>query len=194
MEAKLTGYDRSPDYGGPEPNWRRLGAAVAVATLLLVLLFSALAGAETLTGTVDKIVDGDTFWICEDNACHKIRLCGIDAPEKGKISDFWLSDNFGYDADMNYAEAALKLMVERGKTVRCVPVGEGTICDGRSQAKNGDRVVAQCFTKNLDGDEFDLSGALVDARLAGDWVKFSGGHYARRGFGHVCPAGHRPKR
>ena len=82
MEAKLTGYDRSPDYGGPEPNWRRLGAAVAVATLLLVLLFSALAGAETLTGTVDKIVDGDTFWICEDNACHKIRLCGIDAPER----------------------------------------------------------------------------------------------------------------
>jgi endonuclease YncB( thermonuclease family) len=25
--------------------------------------------------------DGDTLWICDDIACHKIRLCGTDVPE-----------------------------------------------------------------------------------------------------------------
>jgi endonuclease YncB( thermonuclease family) len=37
--------------------------------------------AAEFSGSVDKIADGDTFWVCDTTACHKIRLCGIDAPE-----------------------------------------------------------------------------------------------------------------
>ena len=39
------------------------------------------ANAADITGTPGKIVDGDTLWVCDQTACHKIRLCGIDAPE-----------------------------------------------------------------------------------------------------------------
>ena len=35
-------------------------------------------------------------------------------------------------------------MIE-GKTIHCLQVGEGTVCDGRSKPNNRDRVVAQCF-------------------------------------------------
>jgi endonuclease YncB( thermonuclease family) len=35
----------------------------------------------SIIGTACKISDGDTLWICDETACHKIRLCGIDAPE-----------------------------------------------------------------------------------------------------------------
>ncbi len=35
-------------------------------------------------------------------------------------------------------------MVE-GKEVRCIQVGGGTPCDGRSRPTNRDRIVAQCF-------------------------------------------------
>lgn len=38
--------------------------------------------ADTLTGKVVGIADGDTITILEGNTTHKIRLMGIDAPEK----------------------------------------------------------------------------------------------------------------
>jgi hypothetical protein len=36
----LSGYDKSPDYGGPEPTWR--GTIIEVAVILAVLLGVAL--------------------------------------------------------------------------------------------------------------------------------------------------------
>ncbi len=60
---------------------RAINLALAALSLLLAeSLTTSVFGAE-MTGKVDKVVDGDTFWICDPNACHKIRLCGIDAPE-----------------------------------------------------------------------------------------------------------------
>lgn len=40
-------------------------------------------------------------------------------------------------------------MVE-GKEVRCIQVGGGTPCDGRSRPTNRDRIVAQCFVGDRD--------------------------------------------
>lgn len=49
--------------------------------LLLALVFSA--SAETIAGRVVNIADGDTITVLDDDKVqHKIRLAGIDAPEK----------------------------------------------------------------------------------------------------------------
>ena len=55
-------------------------------TLLLALLIThCLAQAGTLTGRVVRVTDGDTIVVLGlDNAQHKIRLTGIDAPERGQ--------------------------------------------------------------------------------------------------------------
>jgi len=44
-------------------------------------------------------------------------------------------------------------------TVACTPVGEGTVCGGRSNRRSGNRLVAQC---SVDGD--DIAAELVPAR------------------------------
>lgn len=127
----------------------------------------AAADAAEISGSVDKVVDGDTFWLCEETVCHKIRLCGIDAPERG-------------EAGYRRAGEALASMV-KDKTVRCIQVGGGTPCDGRSKPTNRGRIVAQCFAS-----QSDIAGELVRGGFACDWVKFSGGHYSQAGTGATC--------
>jgi endonuclease YncB( thermonuclease family) len=58
--------------------------------LVLVALpsfsFAAKPEPYTLTGKVVKIADGDTLTVLDGaNAQHKIRLAGIDAPEKARL-------------------------------------------------------------------------------------------------------------
>jgi len=53
--------------------------------LLLALLWVLPAPAATLTGRVTRVVDGDTLVVLsEGQAQHKIRLAGIDAPERAQ--------------------------------------------------------------------------------------------------------------
>ncbi len=48
-----------------------------------LLFLSIAASADTLTGKVVKITDGDTLYVLDANYKeHKIRLAGIDAPER----------------------------------------------------------------------------------------------------------------
>jgi endonuclease YncB( thermonuclease family) len=57
--------------------------AVRVITLFLLVFLSLAALADTLTGKVVKITDGDTLYVLDANYKeHKIRLAGIDAPER----------------------------------------------------------------------------------------------------------------
>ena len=63
----------------------------------LLLAFFSLVQAETLTGRVVRVTDGDTIVILDaDKVQHKIRLQGIDAPERnqafGMKSKAYLSD------------------------------------------------------------------------------------------------------
>ena len=54
---------------------------IIICLIWLFLYSSALA--DTLQGKVVKIADGDTVTIVDDqNKKHRIRLAGIDAPEK----------------------------------------------------------------------------------------------------------------
>ena len=59
------------------------GMAVRVITLFFLLFLSLAAFANSLTGKVVKITDGDTLYVLDANYKeHKIRLAGIDAPER----------------------------------------------------------------------------------------------------------------
>jgi len=56
-----------------------------LAALLLALSLSPALSADTLTGKVVRVVDGDTLYVLDaDKTQHKIRLAGIDAPEQGQ--------------------------------------------------------------------------------------------------------------
>ena len=49
----------------------------------MVLLLAAPASADTLTGKVVKVADGDTITVLDNtNTQHRIRLQGIDVPER----------------------------------------------------------------------------------------------------------------
>ncbi len=53
-----------------------------VIVLCFLVFLSLTASADTLTGKVVKITDGDTLYVLDANYKeHKIRLAGIDAPE-----------------------------------------------------------------------------------------------------------------
>lgn len=50
---------------------------------LLGLLFASIATAETYVGRVVRVADGDTITVLDQgHTQHKVRLAGIDAPEK----------------------------------------------------------------------------------------------------------------
>jgi endonuclease YncB( thermonuclease family) len=128
-------------------------------TQLLSAVFLLLPSAALADGVITgraKVIDGDTLWVSRT----KIRLCGIDAPERNKPG--------GPKATMH-----LKT-ITKGRDVRCVIVGSGTPCDGRSRRTSYDRIVAQCFV----GDT-DLAASLVRSGNARDWKRFSGGYYTR---------------
>lgn len=65
--------------------------------LLIALLISNIGHADTLTGKVVSVIDGDTITVLEPNyQLKKIRFAGIDAPEKsqdfGNVAKRTLSD------------------------------------------------------------------------------------------------------
>ena len=124
--------------------------------IAVLIVIPALAFADDLTGSVSKWVDGDTFWIGR----VKIRLCGINAPERGRP---------GY----REANKFIQQLIGR-QSVRCIPVGSGTPCDGRSKKRSHDRVVMQCFVGKR-----DVAGAMVRSGHARDWPRFSGGFYQK---------------
>jgi len=56
-----------------------------LALVLLLALIQSITFAGTLTGRVVRVTDGDTIVVLDDNnSQHKIRLQGIDAPERGQ--------------------------------------------------------------------------------------------------------------
>ncbi len=57
--------------------------AARTITLGLLVCLSLAVSADSLTGKVVKITDGDTLYVLDTNyKDHKIRLAGIDAPER----------------------------------------------------------------------------------------------------------------
>ena len=105
-------------------------------SLLLTLLFAFACNAETITGNVVGVADGDTITVLDaDKVQHKIRLAGIDAPEKkqafGNRSKESLSD-LVFDKTVNvetekrdrYGRQVGKVLVN-GQDVNLVQVERG---------------------------------------------------------------------
>jgi len=83
------------------------------ALVSLLLALACTANAETITGRVVAVVDGDTITVLDANKVqHKIRLSGIDAPEK--------KQPFGSRSKESLAELAFdkKVNVETSKRDR----------------------------------------------------------------------------
>ena len=56
-----------------------------ITTLIAAMLMTLAAGAQTITGRVVTVYDGDTFTLLRDDMTQlKIRINGIDAPEKSQ--------------------------------------------------------------------------------------------------------------
>ncbi|TYC68275.1 thermonuclease family protein [Stappia sp. BW2] len=125
---------------------------------MLLCLLSFQASAEEWKSTVSRVIDGDTFQL--SRPLIKIRLCGVDTPERGQP---------GYREATQFTKRLVA-----GNTVQCRTVGEGTPCDGRSRKKSGERFVAQCF---VGGD--DIATELVKSGHACAWPKYSGRHYSK---------------
>jgi endonuclease YncB( thermonuclease family) len=134
------------------------GGPVKLCAAAVALMLSGPAVAADYLGKVTAVADGDTFTMESETGKVRVRICGIDAPERGQP---------GY----GQAAGVLSNMIE-GKTVHCLQVGEGTVCDGKSKPKSRDRIVAQCFL-----DKLDVAEEMAKSGTACDWPKFSGGHY-----------------
>lgn len=73
-----------PD-GNRNPARLRHGRTFAAVVFVLAAAFVGTPRAETFTGRVVGITDGDTVTVLDDaHRLHKIRLAGIDAPETGQ--------------------------------------------------------------------------------------------------------------
>lgn len=135
-----------------------------VKRVAVIVFLVAVAGVESCAGQevpsqiigAAHVVDGDGLRV----GGYFVRLCGIDARELSRP---------GGRSD----KRALQRLFA-GAVVRCVPVGSGTPCDGRSAPFSHHRIVAQCFV----GDT-DLAAEMARTGHALDWPRFSGGFYSR---------------
>jgi endonuclease YncB( thermonuclease family) len=88
-------------------------ALSSFSVLCLLLVGCGIAAAETITGLVVGVSDGDTITVLdEQNHQHKIRLASIDAPEKRQ--------DFGNRSKQSLSDLAYRRQadVETGKTDR----------------------------------------------------------------------------
>jgi endonuclease YncB( thermonuclease family) len=133
------------------------------------LCYPSSGQAAEVTGRVREVIDGRSFVLCNDEqGCKTVALCGISGPPDGYP---------GWDRSL----MALHTLVGN-QTVRCVPLGEGTICDGRARSRSSAGILGQCFL----GEDIDIAALLVKRAFACDWVRFSGGHYSSNDPGARC--------
>jgi len=128
----------------------RHGIMSLIMRLLIVLLLvlpSAASSAATLTGRTVRVTDGDTIVILsEGDVQHKIRLQGIDAPERGQaygtkskehLSE-WVAGRFVIvetDKRDRYGRVVGKVLVG-GKDVCLAQLIAGFACITRSTRTN----------------------------------------------------------
>src|SRR3989442_6580536 len=110
------------------PYMRRRGLGWCAAALLLwCALVPGLAFAEQFTGKVVSISDGDTISVLREGKAVKVRLYGVDAPEKAQA--------FGTQArkftgDMVFQQTVTVAIRDTDRYGRLV--GEVQLPDGRS--------------------------------------------------------------
>jgi endonuclease YncB( thermonuclease family) len=117
----------------------------SILLFVLAFTFTTAVEAKDIKGTA-RVIDGDTLWLGN----VKIRLNGIDAPERGQ-------------ARFREATNALQRLVA-GQTVLCRLNGDKTY----------DRWVAVCYVGKT-----DLAAAVIATGNALDCRRYSGGRYRK---------------
>lgn len=139
----------------------------------LCVALAAHAGARVGTAHAKEIIgiaevtEGASLNMCAQGSCAEFQLCGIETPEPGTPS---------HEASL----WALRSFV-LGRTVRCVPQGSGTPCDGLTKPTSRTRGVAQCFTDDGDVADFMIRNGYACYRWS-----LSDGYYARIAGARVC--------
>lgn len=109
---------------------------------LLLALTSATAAAQTISGSA-TVTDGDTIRLRDT----RIRIAGIDAPEKAQTCES--GDGRVYECGRDAAAVMAELI--RNRTVTCTPTGYSY-----------NRIVATCSTENGDlGEQMVRRGWAV---------------------------------
>lgn len=138
----------------------------------LYVLTTGLAGAATVEGRVMRVADGDTITVLDvSNSQHKVRLAGIDAPEKkqafGKRSKESLSGLvFGKSVTLETYKLDLY-----GREISKVLVGDLDV--NLEQVKRGMAWHYKAYQREqLQPDRASYAKAEEDARAArvGLWV------------------------
>jgi len=91
---------------------------------LLLLLVSVSASAETITGTVIRVSDGDTLVIRSGAENIKVRLYGVDAPEKKQDFGNKAKDALTSMTALQTVQAEVMDKDRYGRTVAIVTVGD----------------------------------------------------------------------
>lgn len=97
---------------------KKIFSTVVFLSLILCFAFYSLAALRTVTGTVNKVTDGDTIHLTTpEQTILKVRLYGIDAPETAKISHQTGQINI---PGQPYGEESMKALGQKimGKQVR----------------------------------------------------------------------------
>lgn len=149
-------------------------------SLLLTLLFAFACNAETITGNVVGVADGDTITVLDaDKVQHKIRLAGIDAPEKkqafGNRSKESLSD-LVFDKTVNvetekrdrYGRQVGKVLVN-GQDVNLVQVERGMAWFYRQYQREQSPNDRRLYEAAEDAARADKRGLWRDAEPTPPW-------------------------
>jgi len=150
-----------------------------IITILLVAL-ACTAHAETITGRVVGVADGDTITVLDANKVqHKIRLAGIDAPEKkqsfGNRSKESLSD-LAFDKTVNvetnkrdrYGRQIGKVLVN-GRDVNLVQIERGMAWFYRQYQREQSPNDQRLYEAAEDAARADKRGLWRDADPVPPW-------------------------
>ncbi len=147
---------------------------------LFLALLPHLAAADTLTGRVVKVTDGDTVHVldsAEDR--HKIRLQGIDAPEKKQAFGTRSKEHLSHlvagqtvEVDWNKRDRYKRIVgkiVHQGQDINLEMVRAGMAWWYRKYAREqnpGDRVLYEAAEKDA---RENRRGLWVDSRPVAPW-------------------------
>ncbi len=148
---------------------------------ILLLALACTAHAETITGWVVGVADGDTITVLDANKVqHKIRLSGIDAPEKkqafGNRSKESLSD-LAFDKTVNvetekrdrYGRQIGKVLVN-GRDVNLAQVERGMAWFYRQYQREQSPNDRRLYEAAEDAAKADKRGLWRDADPVSPWV------------------------
>ncbi len=139
-------------------SWRKTVVSIGFLAVLVLIYWLLPGSYQGITGIPRYIADGDSFTLCDGDECTRIRLCGVNAPEHG-------------DPGGKESRTALRKLIGEAE-VYCIPMGDGTPCDGLGTHKSHGRTIAQCYVGKV-----DLAEAQVRKGHACDLPRFSDGYY-----------------